>query len=169
MLCIRMHVLVVVATTGFALAGCTSTGSEDAAVRTQKGPTQASTQESAPIGPAKGALPRTQKTGLGPTSRSVGAKDASRDVKLSAIRVDAKLGTPWAEVTLTNNTTKRSNYIVDLRITAPGGGTELDAAMVSAPGLAPGRTIKRTAQFKTTQKLPKGAKLTIVGVARLVA
>jgi 5-hydroxyisourate hydrolase-like protein (transthyretin family) len=94
---------------------------------------------------------------------------AKGDVKLGAIRVDAKLGTPSAEVTITNHSSKTSNYIVDLSITSTDGKTQIDAAMVSAQGLAPGQTTTRSAHFKTTQKLPAGATLTIVGVARLKA
>jgi hypothetical protein len=169
MLRIQKRLVVAIAATGLAVSGCSSTGPQGGPVSTQE-TTQATTLKAGPTDPPKGALPKSAKTRpASAASRGATAKDASKDVKLSPIRVDKKLGTPSAEVTLTNNTTKRSNYIVDLRITAPGGGTELDAAMVSAQGVPPGKTIKRTARFKTTQKLPKGATLTVVGVARLVA
>jgi len=100
-------------------------------------------------------------------SQALGANNATGDVKLGAVKVDSKLGTPSAVVTITNHSSKRSNYIVDLSITSPDGKTAIDAAMVSAQGVDPGQTTTRAAHFKTTLRLPAGAKLTIVGVARL--
>ena len=88
---------------------------------------------------------------------------------LGEIRADAELGTPSAEVTITNHSSELSNYIVDVNLMSADGKTRLDAAMVSAEALAPGQAIKLTARFMTTQKLPTGARLTVAGIARLVA
>ena len=74
-----------------------------------------------------------------------------------------------AAVTITNHSSKRSNYIVDLGIMTSDGQTNFAATMVSAEGLKAGQTVTRAAHFTTTQELPADAKLTVVGVARLVA
>ena len=42
-----------------------------------------------------------------------------------------------------------------------------DAAMVSAVGVAVGKTTKVKAEFTSSEKLPKDAKITVVGVSRM--
>ena len=157
----RRRLVVAVATAALALSACTSAPTNSAPTRTAGG-TPTSTQ---------GGNPTSTQESAGIQSATPGAdsKEAWGDVKLGAITADATLESPMATVTITNHATKRSNYIVDLIITTADGQTKLDATMVSAEGLNPGQTVKREAQFMTTQKLPTDAKLTIVGVARLAA
>jgi hypothetical protein len=153
---IRTRLVVAVAAAGLVLSGCTSTSTNTSGAAAPKDGTSTS------ISPKK-AVPASK------APQGFGTKAASGDVKLSAIRIDGKLGTPSAAVTITNHSSKLSNYVVDVSITSADGKTQLDAAMVSAERLAPGQTTKKAASFKTTQKLPKGAKLTVVGIVRLAA
>ena len=177
------RLVIAVAAAAIALAGCTSTSPKSGVASSPNGTpasTANGTTSSAPSGTAstpKGTASSTKGTAVGkqttmpaPIVSQVGTvKAAYADVKLGAISVDPKLGTPTAVITITNHSSTRSNYIVDLSITSANGKVQLDASMVAAPGLAPGHTAKRTAKFMTTKKLPAGAKLTIVGVARLAA
>ena len=154
----RTRLVVAVATAALALSACTSETANDSAPTVSGN--QSGTQEASP--------PSTQDAA--PTQSAppdVGTEEALEDVKLGAIRVDAKKGTPSAEVTIKNNSSKRSNYIVDLSLTTPDGKTQLDATVVSAEGVEPGKTAKKTAQFGTTQEIPEDAKLTVVGVSRI--
>jgi uncharacterized protein YceK len=179
---IRTRLAVSIAVAGLALSGCTSATTNAAATAGAKvGTPTAKAQKATPGSLARQATPGSlakkatpgslakKTTPASKASQESGSPAAVGDVKLGAIRVDAKLGTPSASVTITNHSSKLSNYIVDLSITLANGKTQLDTAMVSAPRVSPGQTVKRAAQFRTTQKLPTGAKLTIVGVARLVA
>ena len=147
------------AAAALALSGCTSAA-------TNSGST--STGRASVIPTTTPDKPATSPSPAPSMSPDLGTKEASGDVTLGAILVDPKLGALSAEVTITNHSSKRSNYIVDLSITDADGKTTLGASMVSAPGVKPGQTAKRTAQFGTTQKLPADATITIVGVARLV-
>jgi len=177
----RKRLTIVVAVAGLALSGCSSTGTKASGAAGPKDATSASASKTTPVSPKSGtptnkqkATPvspknGTQKATPAPTSQGLASRTAAGDVELGPIRIDAKLGTPSAEVTITNHSSKRSNYVVDLSIVSAGGKTQLDAAMVSTQGLAPGKSTKIPAKFKTTQKLPTGATLTVVGVARLVA
>jgi hypothetical protein len=166
---IRTRLAVVFAAAALALSACSSTGTKGGSVGAQNG-TQTSTQKATGAPSASAGVNSTAaKTRPAPSGPAgVDSKAAWGDIKLGAIRIDAKHGTPSAEVTITNHSSKRSNYIVDLSIMSAGGKTRLDAAMVSAQGLASGQTTTRTVHFMTTQKLATGATLTLVGVARLV-
>lgn len=157
---IRTRFTVAIAVAALALSGCTSTStSSGKSVATKSG-----------IATATATTAKTQKSSPPPkASVAFGTKAAAGDVKLGVIHVDAKLGTPSAEVTIVNRSSKLSNYIIDLRITAADGKTQLDTAVVSAQRLSPGHTVKRSAHFTTKQKLPAGAKLTVIGIARLAA
>lgn len=152
---------VVLGAVAIALSACTSETTQSGPTSAQ-GATPASVQGGTPTGTQEGVV----TPGASPPAES---KEAWGDVKLGAITVDAKRGSPTAKVTITNHSTKLSNYVVDLSITTPDGKTNIDATIVSAEGLKPGDAVKLQAQFTTTQELPKDAKLTIVGVARLVA
>lgn len=180
------RLVVAVAIAAVALAGCTSTTSTSELVTSPNG-TPASTANgttssgtTSTSGATVGSTPTAGSTRGVPTGKQttvptpivsqVGTvKAAFADVKLGAISVDPKLNTPTAMITITNHSSTRSNYIVDLSIMSANGKVQLDASMVAAPGLAPGHTAKRKAKFMTTTKLPAGAKLTIVGVARLAS
>jgi hypothetical protein len=166
---IRTRLAVVFAAATVALSACSSTVTKDGSVGAQNG-TLTSTQKATGAPSASpGGNSKPAKTLPAPSAPAgVDSKAVWGDIKLGAIRIDAKLGTPSAEVTITNHSSNRGNYIVDLSIMSAGGKARLDAAMVSAQGLASGQTTTRTAHFMTTQKLATGATLTLVGVARLV-
>lgn len=165
MISVRTGLVVAVASAALALSGCTSESTDGGRGGPSSGGSPTDTQ-----GPsASTAQPSTGQPSavIQSPSPGVDSKEAWGDVKLGAITVDAKSGSPTAAVTITNKSAKRSNYIVDLSITSADGETTLDATIVSAEGVDPGKTAKKTAQFGTTEKLPKNAKLAIVGVARL--
>jgi PBP1b-binding outer membrane lipoprotein LpoB len=157
----RGRLAVAVAGVALVLSACTSSGKTGGPTSTSNG-TPASTHSQTPTSTPK-TTPATS------VSQKPVAKEALGDVKLGAIRVDAKLKTPMADITITNHSAKSSNYIVDVSITSADGKTQIDNAVVHTQSLAPGHTADLAAHFRTNQKLPSGAKITIVGLARLVA
>lgn len=171
------QLVVAVAAAALALSACTSESTGGKPTSTQgggNGGAQASTLTGSggegQAGTQSATPSSTQKAAPAPAaSPDVGTREALGDVKLGALSVDAKSGSPTATVTITNNSSKRSNYVIDLTITTADGNNTLDATIVSAEALEPGKTAKKAAQFRTTQKLPKDAKLTIMGIARLAA
>jgi hypothetical protein len=166
---IRTGLTVVLAAAALALSACSSTGTKGGSVGAQNGTLTGTQKATGAPSASPGVDSKAAKTLPAPSAPAgVDSNAAWGDIKLGAIRIDAKHGTTSAEVTITNHSSKRSNYIVDLGIMSAGGKTRLDAAMVSAPGLAPGQTTMRTAHFMTIQKLATGATLTLVGVARLM-
>ena len=166
---IRTRLAVVFTIAVVALSACSSTGTKGGSVGTQNGTLTSTPKATAAPNASLGANSKAANTAPTPgASPGVDSKAAWGDVKLGAVRVDGKLGTPLADVTLTNHSSKASNYIVDLSIKSADGKTQFDAAMVSAQDLAPGQMTKKTAHFSIKQALPSGATLTLVGVARLV-
>ncbi len=161
MIRVQRCLVVAIAAATLAVSACTSTS-------TKGGP--ASTKNAGPTSSHKTTPTSAPKTTPAPSvSQKPVSKEAWGDVKVSAIRVDAKLKMPVADVTITNHSSKSSNYIVGLSITAADGKTPLETAVVHTQSLAPGHAVDLAAHFRTTQQLPAGAKLTIVDVARLVA
>jgi hypothetical protein len=166
---IRTRLAVVFAAAALALSACSSTGTKDESVGAQNRTLTSTQKATGAPNASPGGNSKAAKTLPAPSAPAgVDSKAAWGDIKLGAIRIDAKLGTPSAEVTITNHSSKRSNYIIDLSIKSTDGKTQFDAAMVSAQDLAPGQTTTRTAHFSIKQQLPTGATLTLVGVARLV-
>ena len=164
MLRTRPHVAIMALAAGvLAISACTSdpegdsTGTQEASSATASTVAPSSTEQQPSLAPAA-----TTK----PVSPASGTADAVGDVKLSALRVDTK-GKRSAEVAIKNNSPKSSNYIIDLELVSADGKTQLDTAMISAVGLAAGKTTKVKAEFTSSQKVPDGAKINIVGVSRI--
>lgn len=173
---------IAIAAAALTLGACTSGGNggsgtshstPDVGPASSQTGTSASSQTNASAGgKTKASTGKTKApTGSQKTSAKPGGPaltHALGDVKLGALSVDAKGGTHSALVTITNHSAKPSNYVVDLSVTSADGKTKLDASIVAVPNLAPGRTATRSAHFTAKQKLPAGAKLTILDVARIV-
>src|SRR5450631_2623160 len=95
----RARLVVMAAAGGLALTSCSSTG----------------TSAGGGVSHTNGTTTSAQKAAPAPSSTpGLAAKNATGDVKFGAIRVDAKLGKPSIQVTITNHSSKRSNYIVDM-------------------------------------------------------
>jgi len=102
-------------------------------------------------------------------SHALGSKDATGDVKIGKITVDSVLGFPSAPVTVTNHSSKRSNYLIEISLESADGKTQIDTADVAVDNLEPGQSTVQKAQFTTSDKLPAGAKLVIKSLDRLAS
>ena len=65
-------------------------------------------------------------------SRGVGAQDASGDVTLGSWNYDALVGVVKAPVTVTNHSTKRSDYDITLALETADGKTQPGSAVLGS-------------------------------------
>lgn len=70
------------------------------------------------------------------------------DVKITGCHIDPDLNFASASVTITNRSSKPSNYIVQIEFT-DSHGTRLDEGTAATNNLAPGQAAKETAQGTT--------------------
>lgn len=76
---------------------------------------------------------------------------------------------PSVKVTVTNHSSKRSNYIIELSLESADGKTQLDTAPIAVNNLEAGQSTVQTGQFTTTDKLPRGARVVLKSIDRLAA
>jgi hypothetical protein len=98
-------------------------------------------------------------------SKGVGTKDASGDIKVGKGVKDAALGWVSVPVTITNHSSKRSDYFVDLAIESADGSTQYDTTTVFAQAVEPGQKATEKGQF-TKDGIPVTAKIVIKSVQR---
>jgi hypothetical protein len=130
------------------LAACSSSGS-GSATKSSAPPAAATTSAAAKTSPA---APKP----TGPEA----------DVTVGALTLESTLNFPQVPVTITNHSSKRSNYIVDLTIESADGKTQIDSTIVAANNLEPGQTAKETGHFFKPGPLPAGAKVVVKKVTR---
>jgi hypothetical protein len=104
-------------------------------------------------------------------SHELGSQDASKDVTLGAITIEPTLSIPQVPVTVTNHSSKRSNYIIEVSLESADGKTQLDTTTVAVENLEPRQASKQTAQFvgMINKPLPAGAKTVLKSVDRLAS
>ena len=92
--------------------------------------------------------PRTPSTHA--TTAPATPKDhtAGNDVKIDSCEVDPTTGFPAAKITITNHSSKTSNYAVQVEF-VNAGGTRLDEGLAATNNLASGQASEETAQGTT--------------------
>jgi hypothetical protein len=103
--------------------------------------------------------------GGGGISQGLGANDASGDVKLGGWTKDG-YGFASVKVTVTNNSSERSDYFIDIALQSPGGGNQYDTTTVFVQNLEPGQTKKDKGQFLSTGHVPNSAVVVIKSIQR---
>ncbi|PBC69660.1 hypothetical protein BX265_6998 [Streptomyces sp. TLI_235] len=132
--------------TTLALAACLLAGAA-ACDPTPTSPTQKSTA----------AAVSAQSAGGGPSAGGVaapataGGADKTQDVEIAKCQADTTLHWPSAEVTITNHSSKSSNYLVQVEF-LDGSGTRVAEGMAATNGLAPGQKSIQKAQGATAIK-----------------
>ncbi len=81
--------------------------------------------------------------------------------------VDA-IGFRAVTLTVTNNSSERSNYLIDLTIESPDGTTQYDTSAAFVNYLEPGQT-RVTQSSPVTVDVPSDAVVTIKTISRLAA
>jgi hypothetical protein len=123
------------------------------------------------LGAAGCSSSRTSRGGSTPTTHEVskGVAAAAKDVKVGRWHQAKSAVSPvvTVKVVITNSSSKRSDYIVDLALESADGTMEYETTPVLVDGLAAGRTTTRTASFVSVNvKLPKTAKVVMKSVER---
>jgi hypothetical protein len=134
-----------------AFAGCKSTSKGTAATTTTAAASVSAPSSSAPSTTAKS----TQASGSG---------TAADDVTIGACTNDPTIDIGSAQVTITNHTSKASNYIVEVTANSPDGKTQIDSGTAAANNLAPGQSTTQTAQF--SKSIPAGSVCKAANVTR---
>jgi hypothetical protein len=149
----------VAALAAVALAGCSSSAKSDSgAAKT----TAKTTAKAAVAAKTSKAAPKTS------VSHDLGSKDASADVKAGAIVMDPTLNVPSVPLTVTNNSSKRSNYLITVALESADGKTQVDTTIASVDDLDPGQTAATSAQFFKPD-MPAGTIAVIKTVDRLAS
>lgn len=76
------------------------------------------------------------------------SKPGMDDVKIDSCSIDSLTKMPSAKLTITNKSSKTSNYTVQVEFT-DASGTRLDEGMAATNNLAPGQVSKQTAGAMT--------------------
>jgi uncharacterized membrane protein YdfJ with MMPL/SSD domain len=97
----------------------------------------------------------------------LGSADASNDVTLGTITNETEIGFSHVDVSVTNHSSKRSNYLIELTLESADEKTQIDTATVVVDNLEPGQTSPQTGQF--TKPAPPGSKVVIKSLDRLAA
>lgn len=98
-------------------------------------------------------------------SQGYGSKDASADVVLGPPTQDGVFGGPSVPVTVTNNSSKPSDY--SITVAAEVGGVRVDTDnMIFVTNLAPGATAEEKADMWTDDRVTTAATFTVIEVSR---
>jgi hypothetical protein len=102
----------------------------------------------------------------GGVSKGLGTSDASSDVTAPRLvrEGEGDFQLVYGEVTITNNSSKRSDYFVTVAAESPDGATRIDETMVSVTGLEPGQ--KATEKGIFAKDVPADAVLRVLEVQR---
>jgi hypothetical protein len=100
-------------------------------------------------------------------SKGLGAHDASADVNVGALTWDSNLGAASVPVTVTNQSSKRSDYVITVGLETADGKVHLGSGNALVFNLEPGRSAPQTANFLgVSARPPAGAKVVLQLVQR---
>ena len=126
------------------------------------------------IAASQGSQDSTQTDSSNPSAAAsgidngIGTKDASADVTSAILGpVDAN-GFRAVMLTVTNNSSERSNYLIDLSIESPDGLTQYDTSFASVNNLEPGQTTT-IESLPITTDVPVDAIVKIKTISRLAS
>ena len=94
----------------------------------------------------------------------LGSKDATADINSLECGTPDAIGMTYPSVSVTNNSSKASDYFITIVAESADGATKYDDTIVMITGLAPGQTMTEEGMF--TNELPVGAVCKITEVQR---
>ena len=101
-------------------------------------------------------------------AKGIGSADASGDVSGAVLGQPDTIGFRAVTLTVTNHSSKRSNYIIEMAIESPDGKTQYDTSMAAVNNLEPGQTTTPAA-FPITKTVPSDAVVNVKTVTRLAS
>lgn len=99
----------------------------------------------------------------GANSDSSQSNPAENDVAIAECTTDS-LGSPEAQVKITNNSSKPSNYIINIAFESSDGATQIDTSMVAVNNLQPGQSA--TEKAVSFSDAPRDFVCKVAGVTR---
>ncbi len=103
-------------------------------------------------------------------TNGLGTRDASGDVTVVKLGDTDALGFKKAELKITNNSSKRSNYLIELSLESADGKTQYDTAAVTASNVEPGQTTGgNVLPFTKSKSAPADAVVKVKTVSRTAA
>lgn len=97
-------------------------------------------------------------------SSGLGSKDASADVQSLDCGAPDAIGVTYPKVTVKNNSSKASDYIITIVAESADGSTKFDETPVFITALQPGQSMTEEGMF--TNELPSGAVCKVTEVQR---
>jgi len=101
-------------------------------------------------------------------SKGAGANDASADVTNPTLGPPDALGFRPITFTVTNHSSKRSNYLIEASLESPDGATQYDSTVVPVNNLEPGQTTTASG-VATAKDVPDSAVLVLKQVQRFAS
>jgi len=98
-------------------------------------------------------------------SKGLGSKDASADIVSLKCSEEDALGFRTPVVRVTNNSSKASDYFIDIVAESSDGSEQFDTTMATITNLSPGQSTNAEA-IAMTKKIPAGAVCKIKSVQR---
>lgn len=106
--------------------------------------------------------------GTGPKSvQAGGSHPATADVEISGCAADTSTGWYKASLTVTNHTSKQSNYLITVAFESPDGETQYDTAPAAVQNLQPGQSAQTDAT--SAKDATAGFTCKVAEVTRLAA
>jgi hypothetical protein len=100
--------------------------------------------------------------------KGIGSADASADVTGAVLGQPDATGFRAVTLTVTNNSSKRSNYLIDLSIESANGAIQYETSFASVNNLEPGQTTT-VDSLAITKTVPVDAVVRIKTVSRLAS
>ena len=100
----------------------------------------------------------------GGVSQGLGSQDASADVGPVTLSAPDAIGAVYATATVTNNSSKRSDYVIDIAVTSADGATQIGTTIILVTNLEPGQ--RTEGKGLLTETVPAGAVAKVTGVQR---
>lgn len=97
-------------------------------------------------------------------STGLGSKDASADIQSLDCGAPDAIGVTYPKVTVKNNSSKASDYMITIVAESPDGGMKYDETPVFITALQPGQSMTEQGMF--TNELPSGAVCKVTAVQR---
>jgi hypothetical protein len=115
-----------------------------------------------------GGSSKSSNTPSSSVSSGLGASDAAADVTSIQVGAPDALGLRSVTLAVTNHSSERSDYAIELSIESPDGKTQYDTSFATVRNLEAGQTSAPTA-FPITKKVPDDAVAKLKTVQRTAA
>jgi hypothetical protein len=118
----------------------------------------------APTATEAPAKKETTTTEAPKVSKGLGSKDATADVGKPVLDPPDIIGSVYVHVPVTNHSSKRSDYFIDITAESADGKTQIDTTTAFVQNVEPGQSADAKTLF--LNDIPAGTQVRITGVQR---